>query len=151
MPLCKEKPYYHPKRKLEYAKNLPAFAADAAGQIAVTEAVGKNRRGADVPQVTVIFPAALSGGQTFDYEVQAELKYYDVTRVFGTMRVFADNYYRAWDMQEKTVKCVFTQAELPKKVNLTFAITPLDAFGNRGKTIYSKNFKLGEAPAAPAK
>ena len=151
LPLCKEKPYYHPKRKLEYAKNLPAFAADAAAQIAVTEAVGKNRRGADVPQVTVTFPAALSGGQTFDYEVQAELTYYDVTRVFGTMRVFADNYYRAWDMQEKTVKCVFTQAELPKKVGLRFAITPMDAFGNRGKTIYSKTMKLGEAPAAPAK
>ena len=151
LPLLKEKPYYHPKRKLEYAKNLPAFAADAGAQITVTESVGKNRRGADIPQVTVTFPAALSGGQTFDYEVQAELTYYDVTRVFGTMRVFADNYYRAWDMQEKTVKCVFTQAELPKKVGLRFAITPMDAFGNRGKTIYSKTLKLGEAPAAPAK
>ena len=50
-------------------------------------------------------------------------------------------------MQEKTVKCVFTQAELPKKVGLRFAITPMDAFGNRGKTIYSKTMKLGEAPA----
>ena len=62
LPLCKEKPYYHPKRKLEYAKNLPAFAADAAAQIAVTEAVGKNRRGADVPQVTVTFPAGYPAG-----------------------------------------------------------------------------------------
>ncbi|MBP5672614.1 MAG: hypothetical protein J6X49_09505 [Victivallales bacterium] len=46
--------------------------------------------------------------------------------------------------------CIFAYTEIPLEENIHFAITPMDVFGNRGKTIYSKVAKFAK-PAEPPK
>ena len=146
LPLCKEKPYAIPPRAVKARENLPAFAADAGSLIKAEDVDGKDRRGTPTPQTVVTFPTALAGGRAFDYEVQAELNYYDVTRVFCTKRVFAPEYFRTESKLAKEGQIVFARvAEVPEHVDVRFVVTPLDCYGNRGKSIYSKKFKLGEA------
>ena len=94
------------------------------------------------------FPSAIppEGERVFDYEIQAELNYYDVTRVFCTKRVFAPDYFRTTSKLAPEGRIVFARvAEVPEHVDIRFVVTPLDCYGNRGKSIYSKKFKLGEA------
>ena len=146
LPLCKEKPYAIPPRAIKARENLPVFEADAGKLITAEDVDGKDRRGTPTPQTVVTFPTALAGGRAFDYEVQAELNYYDVTRVFCTKRVFAPDYFRTTSKLSKEGKCVFARvAEVPEHVDIRFVVTPIDCYGNRGKSIYSKKFKLGEA------
>ena len=146
LPLCKEKPYAIPPRAVKARENLPTFAADAGSLIKAEDVDGKDRRGTPTPQTIVTFPTALAGGRAFDYEIQAELNYYDVTRVFCTKRVFAPDYFRTTSKLSKEGQCIFARvAEVPEHVDVRFVVTPLDCYGNRGKSIYSKKFKLGEA------
>ncbi len=142
LPINGLQPYEFKKRKAEAAANPPAFAPNAANEIKIEQIVGKNRGGVETPQVVITFPTAFAGGMTFDYEVRAELFSYDVTRIFSAMRVYSKNYQMAPRHQVPTANCIFSLNELPKQVPLHFTITPIDAFGNRGLPIMTKNLKL---------
>ena len=149
LPINKEQPYSRERKVQEGLKNPPQFAEDAAGQITVTEAIGPNRSKVEVPQVTVEFPPAATGVHTYDYEVRAERAMHDMVRIYSSKRVLPDKFFLGPDRQDKTVKCVFALSELPVNANLRFAITPIDCFGCAGKTIYTKEMKLGVKPAEP--
>ena len=149
LPINKEQPYSRERKVQEGLKNPPQFAKDAAGQITVTEAIGPNRSKVEVPQVTVEFPPAATGVHTYDYEVRAERAMHDMVRIYSSKRVLPDKFFLGPDRQDKTVKCVFALSELPENANLRFAITPIDCFGCAGKTIYTKEMKLGVKPAEP--
>ncbi len=45
--------------------------------------------------------------------------------------------------------CIFAYTKIPLEKNIHFAITPMDDFGNRGKTIYSKVAKFAKSAEPP--
>ena len=103
---------------------------------------------------------AVSG--RFDNEIKAEIgedhsehealgkPIYDVQPRRWTRRIFAPKYFMPLAKRDKTASCMFAYTEIPLEENIRFAITPLDAYGNRGKTIYSKVAKFTK-PAEPPK
>ena len=159
LPLGEKKPYAKAHRAQVARRKLPAFAEDAGSQIVVTEfKEGKGKLG---PHIAVTFPSAVSGGMVFDYEIKAEIgddhsehealgkPIYDVQPRRWTRRIFAPKYFMPLSKRPETATCFFGYTEIPIGESIRFAVTPMDAFGNRGKTIYSKVSKFTK-PAAKA-
>ncbi len=158
LPLGEKKPFERAKRIEEAKKNPPMFAENAAEQIDIKEVPS-----GDLPaHIAITFPSAVSGGMVFDYEIKAEIgddhseheaigkPIYDVQPRKWTRRIFASRYFRPADSRPKTATCLFGYTEIPLGETIRFAITPIDAFGNRGKTIYSRFAKFA-MPAEDAK
>ena len=160
LPLGEKKPYAKAHRAQVARRKLPAFAEDAGSQIVVTEfREGKGKLG---PHIAVTFPSAVSGGMVFDYEIKAEIgddhsehealgkPIYDVQPRRWTRRIFAPKYFMPLSKRPETATCFFGYTEIPIGESIRFAVTPMDAFGNRGKTIYSKVSKFTKPAAKPA-
>ncbi len=159
LPLGEMKPYARAHRAQMLRQTLPAFAEDAVEQIVIKENPPAGKQPA---HVAITFPAAFSGSMAFDYEIKAEIgddhsdheaigkPIYDVQPRKWTRRIFAPKYFMPLAKRDKTASCMFTYTEIPLEENIRFAITPLDAYGNRGKTIYSKVVKFAK-PAEPPK
>ena len=159
LPLGEKRPYEKVKRIQAAKRKLPAFAEGAADQIVIKE----NPATAKLPaHVAVSFPSAVSGGMVFDYEIKAEIgdnhseheaigkPIYDVQVRKWTRRIFAPKYFMPLSKRPPMAGCMFAYTEIPLGENIRFAITPMDAFGNRGKTIYSKVSKFTK-PVEPPK
>ena len=158
LPLGEKKPFAKAKRIQAAKRKLPAFAEDAAEKIVIKE----NPAGKLPAHIAITFPSAVSGGMVFDYEIKAEIgddhsehpavgkPIYDVQPRTWTRRIFAPKYYMPLAKRPETATCMFGYTEIPLGEKIRFAITPLDAFGNRGKTIYSKLGKYTK-PAEPPK
>ena len=118
----------------------PEFAADA--KITVTEREGMSPKTAKLKpekekQVVVEFPAAIGAddlSRVFDYEVAAEFVEDDCVKAVRTKRVYQPGVQLNVKRISPTVTCVFGRGELPD-APFRFAVTPLNAFGQRGQTI----------------
>ncbi|MBR4902890.1 MAG: metallophosphoesterase [Victivallales bacterium] len=149
LPLGEKRPYETIKRVQAAKQEPPSFAENAAEQIVIKE----NLPDKLPAHIAVTFPSAFSGGMVFDYEIKAEIgdehneneaigkPIYDVQPRKWTRRMFAPKYFMPKSQRPKTVTCLFAYTEIPLGETIRFAITPLDAYGNRGKTIYSKPAK----------
>ena len=119
----------------------PEFPADA--KISVTEREGMSpktakRKPEKERQVVVSFPAAIGAddlSRVFDYEVAAEFVEDDCVKPVRTKRVYQPGVQLNVKRISPTVTCVFGRGELPD-APFRFAVTPLNAFGQRGRTIY---------------
>ena len=158
LPLGEKKPFARAKRIEEAKKKPPAFAENAAELIEIKEVPSGNLPA----HIAITFPSAVSGGMVFDYEIKAEIgndhgeheaigkPICDVQPRKWTRRIFASRYFLPAGSRPKTATCLFGYTEIPLGEAIRFAITPLDAFGNRGKTIYSTFVKFA-MPAEDAK
>ena len=89
-------------------------------------------------QVVLKFPAATAedaASRVYDYEVSAELVSGDCVLPWRTKRVFQPGLPLSVERQAATAACVYGAGELPPPP-FRFAVTPMNAFGKRGKTIY---------------
>ena len=117
---------------------VPQFAEGA--KVTVTQAQGKDRSGVLQHKVTVHFPNVLKrvgGVRAFDFEVQVEYQWVDVTFTSRTKRVFSPHCYLAEEQDQGEVTCVFGQSELPRLWNYRFAVRPCECYGGKGRPIYS--------------
>ena len=124
------------RSKLTSAPEFPKGA-----KITFCERDGKNRRGVAKKQLVVTFPAADSVNwrkRVYDYEVVAEIVDCDTVKPYITKRVFQRGVLYHARHAEKQADCVFALDELPaSKKLLRFAVTPLNCYGKRGKTLYA--------------
>ena len=145
-------PKYDVKTRAAAAKP-PVFAKDA--KVEVKEIAEGYRRlshgtgGLDKkdphPQVVVSFPpitTATSPSRGFDFSVRAETRIADIVRTLQERRVFSPNAYQAETRDTAPCTCNFPKSELPKKVEIRFAVRPYDCYGNAGEEIYSKWMRL---------
>ena len=118
---------------------IPQFPAGS--QIIVTKTVGKNRKKEEKKQFVVSFPSVLkknTGVRAFDYEVQAEIKDEDVTKVLMTKRVFSPGSILGENHDEENVICVFAEDEIHTTAPIRFIARPCECFGKKGNPIYSE-------------
>ena len=89
----------------------------------------------------VSFPSVLkknTGVRAFDYEVQAEIKDEDVTKVLMTKRVFSPGSILGENHDEENVICVFAEDEIHTTAPIRFIARPCECFGKKGNPIYSE-------------
>jgi hypothetical protein len=104
---------------------------------------GGSGAGADIPEIK-----AEIGDDHSEHEALGK-PIYDVQPRRWTRRIFAPKYFMPLSKRPETATCFFGYTEIPIGESIRFAVTPMDAFGNRGKTIYSKVSKFTK-PAAKA-
>lgn len=127
---------------------IPQFAAGA--KATVTQAKGKDRYGVEQQQVTVHFPNVLkrdTGVRAFDYEIQIEYTWCDVTFQTGMKRVFSPRCYMGEAQDQGEVICVYGEKELPWDFRFRFVIRPCECFGKKGDPIYT-DWIDGKVPSA---
>lgn len=138
-----ERPYDF---KIRSAKlKAPEFPADAEIELAVVQ--GRNPKKEPERQVVLKFSSATADdafSRTYDYEVSAELVAADCVLPWRTKRVFQPGLPLSVCRQSATASCVYGACELPPPP-FRFAVTPMNAFGKRGRTIY---LQVGEKEAA---
>lgn len=125
------------ERRAKEAK-VPQFAS--GDKVTVTRGTGKDRYGTEQKQVTVHFPSVLAkrtGVRAYDYEVQVEYRYIDVTMIAATKRVFSPKCYLGEAQDEGEVICVYGETELPEYRDVRFVVRPCECFGKKGNPIYS--------------
>ena len=118
---------------------IPQFAA--GDKVTVTSGMGKDRQGDEHMQVTVHFPSVLKkthGVRAFDYEVQVEGRYVDITKTYVTKRVYSPKCYLGEEHDGGEVTCVFAESELPLNFEVRFAVRPCECFGGKGEPVYSE-------------
>ena len=145
LPPAKNKPFDFESRAAEAA--APQFPADATVTVA-GPVDGKDRKGRKSRQLTVTFPAALQDAvhtRAYDYEVVAEVEECDVRRVVCTKRVYSPAYFLAPEREAKTVRCVFSLAELNTRKGSCFS--PVVRFIVRASETFGK--KSGAIVSAP--
>ena len=127
------RPYeFEPRRR---ASRPPQFADGAS--VAVTERPdGKNRKGEACAQVVVTFPSA-KGERVFDYEVCAEVRIADFTRIVASKRVFSPDAFLGAAQDGGKVTCIFAKSELPKNRDVHFTVRPFNCWGKGGEPICS--------------
>ena len=125
------------RSKLTSAPEFPKGA-----KITFSEREGKNRRGVAKKQLVVTFPAADSVDwrkRVYDYEVSAEIVDCDTVKPCITKRVYQRGMQSNAQYVGTQAACVFALDELPaSKKLLRFAVTPLNCYGKRGKTLYAR-------------
>lgn len=111
---------------------------------AVAEAVrrrGTDRAGRETDQIVVTAPVAHereSGIRAYDYEVQPVVTKGLVRRAALAKRVYPPDILQAGD-SAASVTCVFAEQELPSdRDEVAFVITPISAFGVRGRSLTVK-------------
>ncbi len=117
---------------------VPQFASGS--RVTVSQAHGRDRYGKEQEQVTVHFPCVLkkdTGVRAFDYEVQVEYEWLDVTFVTVTKRVFSPQCFMGEAQEVSDVTCVYGVSELPSDFRYRFAVRPCECFGKKGDPIYS--------------
>lgn len=117
---------------------IPQFAS--GDKVTVTQALGKNRNGEELQQVTVHFPNVLkkrTGVRAFDFEVQVEYEWVDVRFISATKRVFSPHSLFGEAQDEGEVVCVFGLHELPTDRRYRFVVRPCECFGKKGDPICS--------------
>lgn len=126
----------------------PEFHKDA--KIAFEYRDGKNRKGTPAKQIVLTFPAAESVNwekRVYEYEVSAEIVDCDTVKPYATKRVFQPGIETGPKYTAKTAECIFALSELPKaKELLRFAVTPMNCYGKRGKTLYAAYQPPKQAP-----
>ena len=121
---------------------VPEFGAN--DKVTITRAVGKDRYGEEQPQVTVHFPSVLKkthGVRAFDYEVQVEYKYVDLTLITATKHVLSKGNFLGEAQDTEEVICVYGEKELPDFHEMRFIVRPCECYGKKGKPIFSEWFK----------
>ena len=106
--------------------------------VAAQRRMGKDRQGSEQPQIVITFPSVLQsthGSRAYDYEVQAEHRYYDVDRICATKRVFSPGCFLNEAHDRDEVSCVFGTSELPTYGKLRFIVRPCECFGKKGRAI----------------
>ena len=119
---------------------LPQFAEDAEVSLSPFF-TGKDRYGAETEQIEVTFPAVKSGTtgvRAFDYEVQIEQRYVDLTTVAGTKHVYSAHCYYGESHDDNEVKCVFAKKEIPGMYEYRFVVRPCECYGGKGNPIFSE-------------
>lgn len=119
----------------------PEFAADA--KITLKWGRGKanvkDKNSAEEAQLTVSFPAAKGRGDSlsrpFEYEVACEYVEADTVKPVRVKRVYHPGVSMNEKRSGKTATCVFGACELPI-AKYRIAVTPMNSFGQRGRTIY---------------
>ena len=130
------RPYEFEPRRL--ASRPPQFRDGAA--VSVTERPdGKNRKGESCAQVVVTFPPAVGA---FDYEVCAEARIADFTRVCASKRVYAPDAFLGIDGVGEDVVCVFAKDELLKGRDVRFVARPFNCWCKAGSSVASDWMRL---------
>ena len=127
----------------------PEFPADAEVGIRFLND-GANRKGERHSQVEVSFPTitGLDGkcDRAFDYEISAEFTIADLVVPRFTKRVFSPGCLLPPENDVGVSTCRFAVRDFPGNQRVRFAVTPLNEWGKRGKTlrsewVSSKSFK----------
>ena len=102
---------------------------------------GKDREGVEHKVFDVQFDpvhATTSTPRAFDYEVTAEIRQGDITRVLRQKRVFSYNGHFPESRDNRIVACVFSRGELSAQAEaIRFAVRPCGPFGAKGRAIWS--------------
>ena len=117
----------------------PEFAAGAKVGVTFLED-GANRKGEKHPQVEVSFPTvngANGGVRAFDYEVAAEFGIGDLTLPRFVKRVYSPGHFLPAAADTAPSACRFATRDFPSNQKVRFAVTPLNEWGRRGRTIRS--------------
>lgn len=128
------RPYGFAERKA--CLKAPEFPEGA--KVTVSVVSGRSPEKTPERQVVLKFPAATAedaASRVYDYEVSAELVSGDCVLPWRTKRVFQPGLPLSVERQAATAACVYGAGELPPPP-FRFAVTPMNAFGKRGKTIY---------------
>ncbi|HAE25155.1 MAG TPA: hypothetical protein DCG33_07420 [Prevotellaceae bacterium] len=119
--------------------SVPQFGANA--KVTVTRGTGKSRNKEEKKQIIAHFPSVLkktTGVRAFDYEVQAEIRDEDVSKVMMTKRIFSPGSIMGENHDEEEVTCIFAEDEIPYKAPIRFVVRPCECFGKKGNPIYSE-------------
>ena len=140
VPLDGSRPFAFDVRARE--KIAPAFALDA--KVAVSRAMGKDRKGNETDQITVSFPAARPSAtsRVFDYEVTALAYHEDVDYPVAVKRVLSESCFLPVSREANSGHIVFAVSELNGVRHVRFAVRPLECFGRKGVEIYSDMFTI---------
>lgn len=125
------RPYaFEPRQR---ASRPPQFPPNTT--VSVTERPdGRNRNGEACGQVVVSFPPA---PHACDYEVCAEAKIADFTRIVASKRVYAPDAFLGIAEGGEEVTCVFAKNELPKTHDIRFIVRPFNCWGKAGEGVRS--------------
>ena len=138
LPFPSGKPYNH---ELRASREIaPQFNQSASVRVRQRDA--KDRAGAIHKKVyDVEFDPVHSTAATpraFDYEVTAEMRQGDITRVLKQKRVFSYNGHFPESHDKRLVACVFSKSELSAQAEaIRFAVRPCGSFGAKGRPIWS--------------
>lgn len=139
----KQRPYNWGTRRLDGMYNTPIFPKGSI--VEVVRKKDRNRNGAQVKQVHLNFPTAVSlkeRPRAFDYKVSVELM---TSEVVLSKRVYSLLFYLCERRdKEKGATCRFAESELPKAAPFRFVVRPVDSFENEGEPIYSEYLVLYE-------
>ena len=129
---------------------IPQFADDAKVSLSPFF-IGEDRYGVETEQIEVTFPAVkirTTGVRAFDYEVQIEQRYADLTTVVGTKHVYSAHCYYGEDHDDSEVKCVFAKKELPLMYEYRFVVRPCECYGGKGDPIFSEWQKVPDSKSS---
>lgn len=132
------RPYEFESRRI--ASRPPQFASNAAALVEARPD-GENRDKVKCAQVVVKFPQAVNG-KVYDYEVCAEVRIADFTRIVASKRVFAPDAFLGVSDGGEDVTCVFAKSELPPRREVRFAVRPFNCWGKYGDAIYTDYYDV---------
>ena len=130
------------------AAQAPVFAKDAKVAVERVEEgyrrTAKGTGGLDKknphPQYRISFPPITRAGspsRAFEFKVACEARTADDVKVLETRSVFSPNAYQAESRDTVTCWCNFPADHIPNTEETRFVVTPLDCWGNAGKSIAS--------------
>ena len=137
LPFPSGRPYNHEFRASR--EIAPQFKEGAT--VRVKRRNGKDREGVEHKVFDVQFDpvhATTSTPRAFDYEVTAEIRQGDITRVLRQKRVFSYNGHFPESRDNRIVACVFSRGELSAQAEaIRFAVRPCGPVGAKGRAIWS--------------